>query len=84
MTRRRVVVTGLGVVSAIGNDRASFWESLVAGRHGFREMIASLLAYLIFLILDIKILVNNHHFVCLLVGISRYQLMKFLLLSINQ
>ena len=38
MTRRRVVVTGLGVVSAIGNDRASFWESLIAGRHGFRKM----------------------------------------------
>ena len=25
----RVAVTGLGVVSAIGNDKESFWESLV-------------------------------------------------------
>lgn len=38
MSRHRVVVTGLGVVSAIGNDRRSFWESLVAGRHGFRDI----------------------------------------------
>jgi nodulation protein E len=31
-------VTGLGVVSAIGNDRKAFWESLTQGRHGFREI----------------------------------------------
>lgn len=31
-------MTGLGVVSAIGNDRNAFWESLAAGRHGFREI----------------------------------------------
>jgi nodulation protein E len=31
-------VTGLGVVSAIGNDRRAFWESLIQGRHGFREI----------------------------------------------
>ncbi len=30
----RVAVTGLGVVSPVGNDVASFWESLKAGRHG--------------------------------------------------
>lgn len=34
----RVVVTGLGVVSAIGNDRKTFWESLCAGEHGFHEI----------------------------------------------
>jgi len=33
-----VAVTGLGVVSAIGNDRNTFWESLTRGRHGFREI----------------------------------------------
>lgn len=32
--RRRVVVTGMGVVSAIGNDVAAFGESLFAGRCG--------------------------------------------------
>ncbi len=31
---RRVVVTGLGVISPVGNDIESMWESLVAGRHG--------------------------------------------------
>ena len=31
---RRVAVTGLGVVTPLGNDVASFWESLVAGRSG--------------------------------------------------
>ncbi len=30
----RVVVTGLGTVSALGPDAASFWQSLVAGRSG--------------------------------------------------
>ena len=32
---RRVVVTGLGCVTPIGNDVPSFWESLKDGRHGF-------------------------------------------------
>ena len=31
---RRVVVTGLGAVTPLGNDRASSWESAVAGRSG--------------------------------------------------
>jgi nodulation protein E len=33
-----VAVTGLGVISAIGSDRGSFWDSLSRGRHGFREI----------------------------------------------
>ena len=32
--RRRVVVTGLGAVTPVGNDVASSWEALVAGRSG--------------------------------------------------
>jgi nodulation protein E len=31
---RRVVVTGIGVVSPIGNNAAEFWDSLAAGRSG--------------------------------------------------
>jgi nodulation protein E len=31
---RKVVITGIGVVSAIGNNAADFWASLVAGRSG--------------------------------------------------
>jgi 3-oxoacyl-[acyl-carrier-protein] synthase II len=31
---RRVVVTGMGALTPIGNDVASFWECLVAGRSG--------------------------------------------------
>jgi 3-oxoacyl-[acyl-carrier-protein] synthase II len=31
---RRVVITGLGVVTSIGHDVASFWSSLVAGKIG--------------------------------------------------
>lgn len=34
MNQRRVVVTGLGVVSPIGNDVPSFWTSVKAGRSG--------------------------------------------------
>jgi 3-oxoacyl-[acyl-carrier-protein] synthase II len=31
---RRVVITGLGVVSSVGNDVQSFWNSLCSGRSG--------------------------------------------------
>ncbi len=31
---RRVVVTGLGLITPVGNDVSSTWESLVAGRSG--------------------------------------------------
>ena len=34
MSRKRVVVTGLGIVSPIGNDIPSFWSSVRAGRSG--------------------------------------------------
>jgi 3-oxoacyl-[acyl-carrier-protein] synthase II len=36
----RVVVTGLGVVSCVGNDVPSFWEALVAGRSGIAPITA--------------------------------------------
>jgi 3-oxoacyl-[acyl-carrier-protein] synthase II len=35
---RRVVVTGMGAVTALGNDVASTWEGLVAGRSGIRRI----------------------------------------------
>src|SRR4029079_13671920 len=38
--RRRVVVTGMGAVTALGNDVASSWEGLVAGRSGVRTIEA--------------------------------------------
>ena len=31
---RRVVVTGMGAITPVGNDVASFWEGLVAGKNG--------------------------------------------------
>ena len=34
----KVVVTGMGVVSPLGNDVDSFWDSLVAGRSGIRAI----------------------------------------------
>ena len=34
MSRRRVVITGLGIVSPVGNDVPSAWTNLVAGRSG--------------------------------------------------
>ncbi|NLJ45498.1 MAG: beta-ketoacyl-ACP synthase II [Treponema sp.] len=33
-TKRRVVVTGMGVVSPVGNDLASFWDAVKNGRSG--------------------------------------------------
>ncbi|HUQ47761.1 MAG TPA: beta-ketoacyl-[acyl-carrier-protein] synthase family protein [Gemmatimonadaceae bacterium] len=35
---RRVVVTGIGVLSPLGNDKDSFFAGLVAGRSGIRRM----------------------------------------------
>ena len=32
---KRVVVTGLGCITPVGNDVDSFWQNLVAGKHGF-------------------------------------------------
>jgi 3-oxoacyl-[acyl-carrier-protein] synthase II len=37
---RRVVVTGLGLVTALGTDAPTTWESLVAGRSGIRPIAA--------------------------------------------
>jgi len=34
MTKRRVVVTGLGIVSPVGNDLQAAWDNVVAGRSG--------------------------------------------------
>ncbi len=36
--RRRVVVTGLGAVTPLGNDPATFWSRLVAGESGVRTI----------------------------------------------
>ena len=35
---RRVVVTGMGAITPIGNDVASYWDSLVNGRSGIRRI----------------------------------------------
>ena len=34
MSERRIVITGLGAVSSVGNNVADMWSSLVAGRSG--------------------------------------------------
>jgi 3-oxoacyl-[acyl-carrier-protein] synthase II len=34
MSERRVVITGIGVVSPVGNDLETFWSSIKAGRSG--------------------------------------------------
>ena len=34
MTKRRVVVTGLGIISPVGNDVATAWANITAGRSG--------------------------------------------------
>ena len=35
---KRVVVTGLGCISPVGNDVKTFWQSLTDGKHGFAEI----------------------------------------------
>ena len=39
-TERRVVVTGLGIVSPLGNDISTFWQNLVAGQCGVDRISA--------------------------------------------
>ena len=34
----RIVITGIGAVSAIGHDRRAFWEGCLAGRSGARTL----------------------------------------------
>jgi 3-oxoacyl-[acyl-carrier-protein] synthase II len=34
LSKRRVVITGLGIVSPVGNDVASAWDAILAGRSG--------------------------------------------------
>ena len=35
---RRVVVTGMGAITPLGNDVPTFWEGLVAGRSGITRI----------------------------------------------
>jgi 3-oxoacyl-[acyl-carrier-protein] synthase II len=37
-TERRVVVTGIGVVSSLGRTAAGFWDNIVAGKCGIRQI----------------------------------------------
>ncbi len=39
-TERRVVVTGLGIVSPLGNDVDTFWRNLIDGQCGVRRIAA--------------------------------------------
>lgn len=41
---RRVVITGMGVVSPIGNDLDTFWNSLIAGKSGIGHIANEALA----------------------------------------
>lgn len=34
----RVVITGTGVISPVGNDTKTFWDAVVEGRHGIRPL----------------------------------------------
>jgi len=38
MINRRVVVTGLGVVSSVGIGKDEFWKSIVKGKSGISEV----------------------------------------------
>jgi 3-oxoacyl-[acyl-carrier-protein] synthase II len=40
LEKRRVVITGLGAVTPLGNSREAFWDGLVAGRSGVGPITA--------------------------------------------
>src|SRR5437879_1698199 len=35
---RRVVITGLGVITPVGNDLSTFWKSLIEGKSGIHKI----------------------------------------------
>ena len=35
---KRVVITGLGCITPVGNDVPSFWDSITCGKHGFSKI----------------------------------------------
>ncbi len=39
-SERRVVITGLGVITPIGNDLETFWKNLVEGKSGIGRIQA--------------------------------------------
>ena len=41
MTGRRVVITGMGLVSPLGNSKEALWEALAAGRSGVEPLAAA-------------------------------------------
>ena len=38
MNNRRVVVTGLGVVSSVGTGKNEFWKSIINGKSGISKV----------------------------------------------
>jgi 3-oxoacyl-[acyl-carrier-protein] synthase II len=36
--KRRVVITGMGILSPVGNDPSTFWKNLIAGTNGIRQI----------------------------------------------
>jgi 3-oxoacyl-[acyl-carrier-protein] synthase II len=40
MNDRRVVITGLGVITPVGNDLATFWKSVTEGKSGISKITA--------------------------------------------
>ena len=38
MTRRRVVITGMGTVNSLGSEVPEFWRALCAGRSGISQI----------------------------------------------
>ena len=40
MTLRRVVVTGMGALTPIGNDLNSYWNGLISGTNGCGNILS--------------------------------------------
>ncbi len=38
MTERRVVITGIGIVSPVGNNKDEFWKNILAGKSGIKNL----------------------------------------------
>ena len=38
LTEKRIVITGMGILSPIGSDLETFWNNLVTGQSGIRKI----------------------------------------------
>ena len=66
----RVVITGLGCVSALGTNKDDFWTALLEGRSGIRPMTEVYRAALPFLLVLLLVVLMVTYMPWIIVGVD--------------